>query len=59
MGYSYNCVQIDAAEKIEAWREEYNSFRPHSSLNDLTPNQVIEMYKRARILHFSNVRCWG
>ena len=37
----------DAAEKIEAWREEYNSFRPHSSLNDLTPNQVIEMYKNS------------
>jgi|SRR5664279_2772211 len=28
-------------------REEYNSFRPHSSLNDLTPNQVIEMYKKS------------
>jgi putative transposase len=37
----------DAVEKIEAWREEYNSFRPHSSLNDLTPNQVIEMYKNS------------
>ncbi len=36
----------DAAERIEAWREEYNNFRPHSSLNDLTPNQVIEMYKK-------------
>ncbi len=37
----------DAAEKIDAWREEYNNFRPHSSLNDLTPNQVIEMYKKS------------
>jgi putative transposase len=37
----------DAAEKIEAWRDEYNNFRPHSSLNDLTPNQVIEMYKNS------------
>ena len=27
----------DAAEKIETWREEYNEYRPHSSLNDLTP----------------------
>jgi putative transposase len=37
----------DAAEKIEAWRDEYNNFRPHSSLNDLTPNEVIEMYKNS------------
>lgn len=27
----------DAREKIEQWREEYNNFRPHSSLGDLTP----------------------
>jgi len=36
----------DAEEKIEAWREEYNAFRPHSSLNNLTPNQVVEMHKK-------------
>lgn len=30
----------DAREKIEQWREEYNDFRPHSSLGGLTPNQV-------------------
>jgi putative transposase len=29
----------DAADKIEAWRREYNEFRPHSSLNDLTPSE--------------------
>jgi putative transposase len=32
----------DAAEKIEAWRLEYNQYRPHSSLNDLTPAEFIE-----------------
>lgn len=37
----------DAAEKIDAWREEYNSFRPHSSLNDLTPNEVVDIYKKS------------
>ena len=37
----------DAVEKIDAWREEYNSFRPHSSLNDLTPNEVVEMYQKS------------
>ena len=30
----------DAREKIAQWREEYNDFRPHSSLGGLTPNQV-------------------
>jgi putative transposase len=32
----------DAAEKIEAWRIEYNHYRPHSSLNDLSPMEFIE-----------------
>jgi len=31
----------DAAMKIEAWRIEYNNFRPHSSLNDMTPAEFI------------------
>jgi putative transposase len=31
----------DASEKIEAWRIEYNEYRPHSSLNDLTPVEFI------------------
>jgi putative transposase len=30
----------DAKEKIEHWRREYNEFRPHSSLNNMTPDQV-------------------
>ena len=29
----------DARKKIEAWRKEYNGFRPHSSLGNLTPDQ--------------------
>jgi len=32
----------DATEKIEEWRWDYNHFRTHSSLNDLTPIEVIE-----------------
>jgi putative transposase len=33
----------DASEKIACWRNEYNQFRPHSSLKGLTPDQFIEM----------------
>jgi putative transposase len=32
----------DAREKIEKWRVEYNEFRPHSSLGDLTPREFAE-----------------
>jgi putative transposase len=32
----------DACNKIEAWRQEYNSFRPHSSLEGMTLEQIEE-----------------
>jgi putative transposase len=32
----------DAEEKIERWRIEYNQYRPHSSLNGLTPSEMEE-----------------
>lgn len=35
----------DAAEKIEAWRIEYNCFRPHSSLKGKTPDEVMTKYQ--------------
>lgn len=31
----------DAYEKISGWVSEYNNFRPHSSLNDQTPAEVV------------------
>ena len=34
----------DARDKIEKWRIEYNEFRPHSSLDDLTPNEFAEQF---------------
>jgi len=45
----------DAREKIEKWRRDYNEFRPHSSLGDLTPRQFVDKYKsslEAEKLHF-------
>jgi putative transposase len=37
----------DAREKIEKWREEYNRFRPHSALGDLTPQQFVDKFARS------------
>lgn len=36
----------DVQEKINDWWAEYNSFRPHSSLDDLTPDEVVEYYTK-------------
>ncbi|MDJ1473846.1 IS3 family transposase [Cytophagaceae bacterium NT2B1] len=43
----------DAAEKIEAWRLEYNQFRPHSSLKGLTPCQMDEQSQLFNTADFS------
>ncbi len=32
----------DAREKIEEWRRDFNEWRPHSSLDNLTPRQYLE-----------------
>ncbi|GAB2897246.1 hypothetical protein GCM10027202_26290 [Microvirgula curvata] len=31
----------DARDKIERWRQDYNEFRPHSSLGDRTDSQRV------------------
>lgn len=38
----------DAQEKINAFKEEYNHFRPHSALGNLTPIEAIDRYPKAR-----------
>ena len=38
----------DAAVKIEAWRNDYNEYRPHSSLDDLTPVEFIEQCMQSK-----------
>jgi putative transposase len=38
----------DTYEKINQWVEEYNCFRPHSSLNEMTPQEFIEHYEKEK-----------
>jgi len=45
----------DARKKIEAWRKEYNGFRPHSSLGNLTPDQYRN--KHVTSLKFPRLSC--
>ena len=37
----------DAKEKITAFKEEYNHFRPHSSLGNLTPVEALSRLHRS------------
>jgi hypothetical protein len=32
----------EARQIIDAWRQDYNSFRPHSSLGTLTPKEFAD-----------------
>ncbi len=36
----------EAQEIIEAWRLEYNGFRPHSALNYQTPEEFLKQYEK-------------
>jgi putative transposase len=39
-------VSLHSAQNIiEAWRQDYNSERPHSSLNDMTPEEFAARFK--------------
>ena len=40
----------DARSRIEAWREDYNRHRPHTSLKNLTPAEFAHQLRRARAL---------
>ena len=31
----------EARDQIAAWKEDYNSQRPHSSLGNITPNEFV------------------
>ncbi len=38
----------DAKEKIEEWRKEYNTIRPHSSLGYISPSQFSKEVKQSK-----------
>lgn len=38
----------DARQIIEAWREDYNEERPHSSLDDRTPSEFVARWQQTR-----------
>jgi putative transposase len=38
----------DARRKIEAWRQNYNHARPHSSLRNLTPGEFAQQVQQTR-----------
>ncbi|ASW04045.1 hypothetical protein CJU94_38620 (plasmid) [Paraburkholderia aromaticivorans] len=35
----------DARKRIEAWRTDYNSVRPHSALGQLAPDQFRQLHQ--------------
>ena len=39
----------DARMKIEAWRIDYNDYRPHSSLGQLTPREFADQFQQQRV----------
>jgi putative transposase len=47
----------DAKEKIEAWRRDYNEWRPHSSLDNLTPKQYADEHSSSEIQNSLFLTC--
>jgi putative transposase len=45
----------DARMKINSWKEDYNFFRPHSSLDDLTPEEFINLHSYTPEFSSSNM----
>lgn len=39
----------DARKKVESWREEYNGFRPHTALKNLTPQEFANQFQAGNL----------
>ncbi len=48
----------DAQEKLNAWKLDYNDYRPHSSLGNLTPNEF-KGNQKSKFLYFRLVILTG
>lgn len=50
-------VSLDGARKtIEAWRQDYNTYQPHSSLDNMTPEEFSAAFKQAEKTEITNCR---
>lgn len=51
----------DAQRKIEAWRQDYNTVRPHRSINQLTPEEFVKNFnqKQTKITNLKLVQSEG
>ena len=48
-------VSLHSAQQIiETWRQDYNTERPHSSLNDLTPEEFTEAFNQEQKTKITN-----
>ena len=45
-------------ETAECFEDEYNGFRPHSSLSGLTPNEVVQQHAHGPNFYFRPVAKW-
>jgi hypothetical protein len=45
------CSRAEAAERIEAWRLEYNASRPPRALGERTPHEFLRQIAASRNLH--------
>lgn len=49
-------VNLQSAQQIiETWRQDYNSERPHSSLNDRTPEEFVVAFKMEQMAKNTNL----
>lgn len=46
----------EAKEEIEKWRLDYNEYRPHSSLEDLTPNEFMKQFSTTQNIQGLNLQ---
>jgi hypothetical protein len=55
---NYFLSLADAREKIEAWRIEYNTERPHSSLGYLTPEEFVASIRTPQLSSAATGIAW-